>query len=88
MHCRRGSNRATQMAVTPSPNRLEATSQDTFCLACHEMQYVEHRGWIHSSHRYGNLGVRAQCQDCHNNDVRNASDQALVQTTNRTGGSR
>jgi len=44
---------------------VHETSQDAFCLSCHEMTYVEHRGWIHSSHRYGTLGVRAQCQDCH-----------------------
>ena len=44
---------------------VHATSEDEFCLSCHEMRYVAEQGWMHSAHYVGEAGVVAHCADCH-----------------------
>ncbi len=44
---------------------VAATSEDEFCLSCHEMRYVAEQGWMHSAHYVGRAGVVAHCADCH-----------------------
>lgn len=43
---------------------LEATSTETFCLSCHEMQIPKDRLMM-TSHGSNKFGVVAQCSDCH-----------------------
>ncbi|MDR3439394.1 NapC/NirT family cytochrome c [Telmatospirillum sp.] len=44
---------------------MEATSNETFCRGCHEMDQNAYREFRTSAHDQNRSGVRATCPDCH-----------------------
>ncbi|MCB1646569.1 MAG: NapC/NirT family cytochrome c [Pseudomonadales bacterium] len=56
---------AGALALVTFDQTLEATSTQSFCTSCHEMEafsYAESRERIHASNR---SGIEATCSDCH-----------------------